>query len=256
MTNEDPQGIRFDRDGGTARITLDRPERHNALEADDVERMLTALEEVEQDESIRVLLLTGTGDRTFCSGASLDQMSSGEMSGEVFDTMTDRLADLRVPTVCALNGNVYGGGAELALCCDFRIGLEGMRLSVPAARLGVCYPIGGLTRYVRRLGPGNANRILLAAEEMDGSELRRIGFLTHLVSREEFEDTVSAQVDRLASLAPLAVQSMKRIMRGVADGSMDSLEASGIIERCNASDDLREGITAWKERRDPEFHGR
>ena len=115
--------------------------------------------EIEANRDLRVLVLTGAGDATFSSGASLAQMQTGEMSGEIFDTLTGRLAGVRVPTVCALNGNVYGGGAELALCCDFRVGRHGMRLSVPAARLGVCYPIGGLTRYVERLGLSSASRI-------------------------------------------------------------------------------------------------
>ena len=256
MTRNNLSGIRFERDTRTARITLNRPERHNALEADDVARMVEIFDEIEADPAIRVLLLTGAGDRTFCSGASLDQMSSGQMSGAIFDTMTNRLAALRVPTVCALNGDVYGGGAELALCCDFRIGVEAMRLSVPAARLGVCYPIGGLTRYVRRLGPSIANRMLLAAEDMDGVELLRIGFLTELVAREAFEDAVTDRIARLRDLAPLAVQGMKQIMRGIEEGSMDPLEASAIIDRCTTSDDLREGIAAWREGREPEFRGR
>ena len=256
MTRNNLSGIRFERDTRTARITLNRPERHNALEADDVARMVEIFDEIEADPAIRVLLLTGAGDRTFCSGASLDQMSSGQMSGAIFDTMTNRLAALRVPTVCALNGDVYGGGAELALCCDFRIGVEAMRLSVPAARLGVCYPIGGLTRYVRRLGPSIANRMLLAAEDMDGVELLRIGFLTELVAREAFEDAVTDRIARLRDLAPLAVQGMKQIMRGIEKGSMDPVEASAIIDRCTTSDDLREGIAAWREGREPEFRGR
>ena len=77
-------------------------------------------------------------------------------------TLTDRLAAVRVPVICALNGSVYGGGAEIALCCDFRIGVRGSRLAVPAARLGVCYPLGGLTRYVQRLGLATAERLLVA----------------------------------------------------------------------------------------------
>jgi len=129
-------------------------------------------------------------------------------------------------------------------------------MSVPAARLGVCYPIGGLTRYVRRLGPGTANRILLAAEDMDGAELFRIGFLTELTTRDALHAAVQSRVDRLAELAPLAVQGMKQIMRAIADGSTDALDVDGIVERCTTSDDLREGINAWKERREPRFEGR
>lgn len=255
MSNIDSPGIRLVRDGHLASVTLDRPERHNALEASDVDRMLNILDEIDSDDSIRVAVLTGAGDRTFCSGASLDQMSTGQMSGRRFDTLTDRLAALRVPTVCALNGDVFGGGAELALCCDFRIGVEGMRMSVPAARLGVCYPIGGLTRYVRRLGPGIAARILLGGEELDGSELLRVGFLTHLTPRDDFSRVVVARTASLEKLAPLAVQGMKRIMRQIEDGSLDAREASAIIDLCDASRDLREGIEAWRDRRDPEFTG-
>jgi len=248
-------GVRLDLQGPVARVTLNRPAQHNALEADDVAKLRTALDECEKNETVRALILSGTGSTTFCSGASLHQMESGEMSGAIFDTLTDRLAQLRVPSIAAVNGSVYGGGAELALCCDFRIGIRGMRLSVPAARLGVCYPIGGLTRYVQRLGLSTANRMLLAAEEMDGDELLRVGFLTHLADRETFESTVDAFATRLTSLAPLAVQSMKRILLDVSAGSVDGVEAERLIRRCQDSADLKEGLSAWREKRDPVFDG-
>jgi enoyl-CoA hydratase/carnithine racemase len=248
-------GLRLARDGRIARITLDRPDRHNALQASDVVRIKAFLAEVDESRDVRVLILTGAGETTFCSGASLSQMQSGEMSGAIFETMTDHLVELRVPTVCALNGNVYGGGAELALCCDFRVGVEGMRLSVPAAKLGVCYPPGGLTRYVERLGLSTANRILLAAEELEAGELLRVGFLSQCVPRSGFTEAVSALVDRLADLAPLAVQGMKRILLHAAQGSLDRVEAERLIERCEQSSDLQEGLRAWRERRSPEFTG-
>ena len=250
-----PAGIRLERDGRIARITLDRPDRHNALEASDVARIKAFLEEVDARRDVRVLVLTGAGDTTFCSGASLSQMQSGEMTGAIFETMTDRLAGLRVPTVCALNGNVYGGGAELALCCDFRLGVEGMRLLVPAANLGVCYPVGGLARYVERLGLSTANRILLAAEEFDARELLRVGFLSQCIARSNFHEAVSGLAERLADLAPLAVQGMKRILLDTARGSLDRAEAERLIERCEQSSDLQEGLRAWRERRGPEFTG-
>ena len=151
---------------------------------------------------------------------------------------------------------MYGGGAELALCCDFRIGTPTTRLSVPAARLGVCYPVGGLGRYARRLGLGAASRILLSAEEMDGTELHRIGFLTHLVDAQDLDGVVDALVERLSGLAPLAVRSMKHILVRIADGSIDREEAVRRIEECEASEDLREGIRAARERRPPKFSGR
>jgi enoyl-CoA hydratase/carnithine racemase len=248
-------GIRFDLDGAIARVTLDRPERHNTLEASDVATLRSILDQVDATPSIRVLVLTGSGEQTFTSGASLAQMESGEMSGAIFDTLTQRIASVRVPTICALNGSVYGGGAELALCCDLRIGVAGSRLSVPAARLGVCYPVGGLTRYVERLGLSNASRILLAAEELDASEMLRVGFLTHLFEHQHFSAGVDTLAARISALSPLAVQSMKRILGQVAAGTLNRGEADALIARCSASEDFVEGMRAWRERRPPNFSG-
>jgi len=251
----DASAIRVDVDGPVARITLDRPERHNALDAADVSGFRRTLDDIDANHAVRVLVLTGAGESTFCSGASLDQMRTGEMSGALFDTLTDRLANLRVPTICRLNGSAYGGGAELALCCDLRIGVTGMRLSVPAAALGVCYPLGGLSRYVQRLGLPAASRILLAAEELDGPQLVGIGFLARLVEPEALDETVDALTDRIASLAPLAVTSMKRILLDIVSHAVEPGEAQRLIDRCAASDDLREGLAARSEGRKPRFRG-
>lgn len=255
-SNSESSGIVVERNGNVARITLDRPERHNALEASDVRALSAVLDELASDESLRVLVVTGAGDRTFSSGASLRQMESGEMSGALFETVTDRLASLPVPTIARVNGSVYGGGAELALCCDIRVGVRGSRLSVPAAELGVCYPPGGLGRYVRRLGLGPATRILLTAEELDAEEMLRLGFLTHLVDSYHLDDEVAELTDRIAGLAPLAVRNMKRILLGLVHHALDQDEAERLVAECAESDDLRIGLKARRERRKPIFEGR
>lgn len=251
-----PEGIRMEREGPVSRITLHRPRRHNALEASDVEALRRALDDVETDEATRVVVLTGSGAETFSSGASLRQMESGEMSGALFDTLTGRLESLDRPTIARINGSVYGGGAELALSCDFRVGVRGTRLRVPAARLGVCYPPGGVRRYVTRLGPGTAGRILLSAEEMDADEMLRVGFLTHLVDRPDLDAQVDLLAERIASLAPLAVRNMKRMIRGIVEGSLDPDAADGLVAACADSEDLEEGLRAWREGRPPVFRGR
>lgn len=237
-----------------ARIELARPEQHNAIEAGDIERIRAHLAEVDADPAVRVLVVTGQG-RTFCAGASLREIESGAMTGTLFETLTDDLAGVRVPTICALNGSVYGGGTELALCCDFRIGVLGSRMSVPAARLGLCYPLAGLRRYVEALGLGVASRLLLAGEDFDADEMLAVGFLHQLVAPEELETETDVLARRLASLAPLAVQAMKRLLREIARGEVDVDEARRLVSACAASQDLREGLTARRERRPPEFRG-
>jgi len=253
---EESRAIRFERLGTVARITLNRPDRHNALGADDVDALRDRLDEIAADGEVRVLVLTGAGERTFSSGASLGEMESGRMSGTVFDTVTDRLAALPLPTIARINGSVYGGGAELALCCDLRVGVRDTRLSVPATRLGICYPLGGLRRYVDRLGLGVASRILLAAEELSSDELLGVGYLTHLVDRDDLDDTVDALAGRLAHLAPLAIRNMKRILTALARGEPDPAEVEALVAECVESEDLREGLAAWREGREPRFRGR
>lgn len=243
-------------DGPVARIVLDRPERHNALGADDLEAFRAHLATVQADETVRVLVVTGSGDSTFCSGALLDQIASGEMSGRIFETLTADLAGVRVPTICALNGSAYGGGAEIALCCDFRIGVRGSRMSVPPARLGICYPASGLERFVRTVGLQTTRRVMMAAEELSAEEMLAAGYLDRLVAREELDTATGEMAERLAGLAPLALQAMKRILRAIVSGALDGAEVEELVRRCETSEDLKEGLLARREGRAPEFRGR
>ena len=247
--------VRLTQQGRIGRITLNRPEQHNALDVEDIERFSSLLDEVEENSDVRVLVVTGTGEHTFCAGASLKQLEAGQMRGELFETLTNRLAAVRMPTICGLNGSAYGGGTEIALSCDFRIGVVGSKMSVPAAKLGLCYPLGGLRRYVERLGLSAAKRVLVANEELDAAEMMRIGFLSQVVPRDELESTVEAYAVRIAGLAPLAAQSMKRILNGIAAGTLDSAEAGQLIDRCAESADLREGLRARRVGESPQFEG-
>jgi enoyl-CoA hydratase/carnithine racemase len=241
--------------GHVARIVLDKPERHNALGAADLAAFRSHLRQAQSDDSVRVLVVTGSGDETFCSGASLEEMESGEMSGRIFETLTEDLAAVRVPTICALNGSAYGGGTEIALCCDFRIGVSGSRMSVPAARLGICYPASGLRRFVEALGLAATRRLMLAGEEWDATEMLRVGFLDRRVGPDELDAATDAFASHLAGLAPLAVQAMKRILRGISMGDLDDAGMRDLIDRCGASEDLKEGLLARREGRDAAFRG-
>ena len=243
-------------EGRIAKIILDRPEQHNAIEAQDVACLRAHLATVGAHPEARVLVLTGSGTATFCSGASLPQIETGELSGEIFGALADDLAAVRVPSICALNGSAFGGGTELALCCDFRIGVTGSRMSVPAAKLGLCYPLAGLRRYVAALGAGVATRLLVGAEEMGADEMLRVGFLHRLAAPSELEAATRDLAARWAGLAPLAVQAMKRIIHDLAAGTVDEARARALIGRCATSEDFREGVRARREGRPPYFRGR
>ncbi|HET9948755.1 MAG TPA: enoyl-CoA hydratase/isomerase family protein [Longimicrobiales bacterium] len=242
-------------EGPVARIVLDRPEQHNALRAADVSALLAHLDAADADADVRVLVLTGRGG-TFCAGASLDELASGALTPGRFAELTDRLAAARVPVVCGLNGAAYGGGVELALCCDLRVAVQGARAAVPAARLGICYPLGGVRRLVGALGPAVAARLLLADEALEGDELVRTGFVHRIVPPGALDAALDELAGRLAALAPLALQGMKRLLGEARAVRPDEALARRLVERCERSEDLAEGLAARRERRDPVFRGR
>ena len=172
--------------GTQALIRLNRPQQHNRLEPADLAALEAMLGDLEARGDLRVLILTGTG-RSFCSGyhiGAIGKGSGGDKSSAsegAFERLTDRMENFRLPTICALNGGVYGGATDLALACDFRIGIAGMQMFMPAARLGIHYYEGGLRRYVTRLGLGAAKKLFLTAQTVDAAELQRIGYLDEVV---------------------------------------------------------------------------
>jgi enoyl-CoA hydratase/carnithine racemase len=242
--------------GHLATLILNIPTRHNALDGDNIRQVCEHLATVAANPEVRVLIITGSGDKTFCAGAALDQLGSGAIDGDRFTDMTDRIAAMRIPTIAAFNGSAYGGGSEIGLACDFRIGIEGMRVFVPPARIGLCYPVRGIERFVNTLGLTTAKRLLVASEEFNAEQLLAIGYLTQLVSRAELPGAVDALAQRLAGYAPLAVQAMKAICQQVASIDYDRQSAIALAKACNNSEDLQEGLQAQKDKRPPVFQGK
>jgi enoyl-CoA hydratase/carnithine racemase len=247
--------VLFSQVGPVARITLNRPAKHNSLGEEELTALQACIDQITSATDTRVLVLTGAGEKTFCAGAALNQLGAGKISGELFQSTTDKLASLAIPTICALNGSVYGGGVELALSCDFRFGLEGTRMRVPAAQIGLCYPLSGINRFVERLGVNIAKRILVAAETFEAEELLQIGFIDHLVTRDELEARVADMADSIAGLAPLSVRAMKAILQQAAGSGINLPEAQALSRQCLESADLQEGFLAQREKRPPRFKG-
>lgn len=248
--------ILYSRAGHVGRLVLNNPERHNSLGQEQLSAIALHLAEIAADPQVRVLIVTGAGEKTFCAGASLQQLGAGQLSGDYFQTTTTQLAELPIPTICALNGNVFGGGVELALSCDFRIGIQGSRMRVPAAAIGLCYPLSGINLFVERLGVNLAKRILVASEEFDAQAMLDNGVLDHLVLPGNLDESANDLAQRIAGLAPMAVRSMKKILQQAAAGSVDVEQAQELSRLCSESEDLQEGFAAQREKRKPRFKGR
>ncbi len=239
-----------------ATLTLNIPEKHNALNSDNIQQFCDHLDLIAADQHIRVLIVTGSGEKTFCAGAALDQLGSGEIDGNRFTAMTDQLAELPQATIAAFNGSAYGGGSEIGLACDFRIGVHGMRVIVPPARIGLCYPPRGIQRFVDTLGVAIAKRLLLASEEFNAEQLLEIGYLSQLHDREAMKLAVQTLAERLASHAPLAVRAMKALCNNAASGVLDQQQADRLASHCNSSEDLQQGLRAQSEKRVAHFKGK
>ena len=247
-------------EGFKATIRLNRPKQHNRLEAADLAALERLLAGLEQRDDLRVLILTGTG-RSFCSGYHIGSIGKAKAPGSqsasdgAFERVTDQVENFRLPTICALNGGVYGGATDLALACDFRIGVAGSQMFMPAARLGIHYYRGGLRRYVTRLGLGAAKKLFLTAQTIDADEMRRIGYLDEVVPAAELAARVAALAEQIGALAPLAVTGMKRALNQIAAGTLDLAALQAASAACMASADLQEGLAAFTEKRRPVFHG-
>jgi enoyl-CoA hydratase/carnithine racemase len=207
----------LDIDGDTATITLRRPLQHNRIDPDDPPLIVRYLEQVGAQASLRLLVLTGEGDKTFCSGYTLARIATH--LDRSFEDMLDALEAFPLPTLCLMNGSAYGGGTDLAMACDFRIGVRGCRLFMPAARFGLHYYPGGLRRFVTRLGPTAAKKIFLTAATLADEELLRLGFLTELVDRPNLDATVDRYREDIRRCEPEAVRSMKLHVDRIAAGS-------------------------------------
>jgi enoyl-CoA hydratase len=247
---------------GRATIRLNRPREHNRLEPGDLAVLRETFTRIDHDPSVRVLVLTGTG-KSFSSGyhigALLERKTGKPQPGSAddsFETVVNQLEALLVPTIAALQGSVYGGATDLALACDFRIGVEGMRMLMPAARLGIIYYPSGIERYVSRLGVAAAKRLFLTAEPIDAEEMRRIGYLDEIVP----PDQLAARVDKLAAAlaanAPLALAGLKRAINETATGRLDRDALAEARSRSSVSEDHAEALKAWSEKRQPIFKGR
>jgi enoyl-CoA hydratase len=253
MTTTESLTPSLDVQGKVATITLRRPAQANRLSNEDLALVLEHVNAVNAMDEVLVLQFRGQG-KYFCSG--YDIRSIGGERSIAFDEVVNAVEDARPVTLVVLHGGVYGGGTDLSLACDFRVGAPATNMFMPAARLGLHFYQRGMERYVSRLGLNTAKRLFLTAEHIDANEMKACGFLTHLVAANTLEQAVDDLTDTLCSMAPLAVLGMKKHLNRMATGKLDVDDLDRDIARAARSEDLKEGGAAWAEKRKPVFKGR
>lgn len=257
-------GLRTARDGAVLVVTLDRPERLNAIDEGVLAGLVAVAAEARADRTVRAVVLEGAG-RAFSSG--LDTSLLAEVVGAGGDSIAfrERLEGLQatftafetlpVPVVCALHGPCVGGAVELALACDLRVAEPGTTVRLPETRLGLLPDLGGTTRLTRLCGPGVAKDLVLTGRTIGADEALRFGLVSAI--GDDARALARERAHLLAGNAPLALAWAKRVIDRAADGSVErSLEHErAAMTELIGSDDLREGVTAAAGRREPAFRG-
>ena len=221
-------------------VTIDRPERRNAVDREALEALVAALDGCGDD--VRALVLTGSGGH-FCAGADLSGVEDDSFTA-LLRSVLDRLRLAPFVTIAAADGAALGAGTQLAIACDLRIATPAASFGIPAGRLGLAVDVWTVDRLALLAGAGPARAMLLAAEVVKGDEAHRLGLVQRLGSL----DDALAWADDVAALAPLTLQAHKAALEAQPG-------AAAAVDRAWASADLQEGLTAFRERRRPVFHG-
>jgi enoyl-CoA hydratase len=253
-----------DIDEGIALVTFNRPEKHNAMSQAMRTALAPTLAALEEDPGVRVIVLTGAGERAFVSGADISEFGDLRTSPEA-RAEYDRVAAettaawqaVEKPIVAMIRGFCIGGGLMTAMQADIRIAAEDSQFAIPAARLGLGYAFTGVEALVDLVGRGWAAEILFSGRRLNASEALRIGLVNHVVPVEDLRSTTMTLAATISQNAPLTVTACKVAIGQIriAPDLRDTQRLAGLIEACFRSDDYREGQAAFVEKRRPRFRG-
>jgi len=265
MNAPQPGRLLSRKEGAIGWIVFSNVAKHNAVSYDMWSAFPEAMRAFEADPEVRAIVITGEGEKAFISGADISQFEKARASADAQATYnaaveTAYLAPLRCakPVVARIRGICMGGGLGLAAACDFRFAADDAVFRMPAARLGLGYNYPGIKRFVDLIGAANTAEIFFTARKFDALDAQRMGFLTRMVPAAELDGEMAAFLALLAENAPLTIAEVKYGIRQVlaTDEERDLEALQRMIEACFASEDYKEGRTAFMEKRAPGFKGR
>jgi len=253
----------LEKEGELAVLTVNRPKMRNALNDETVEEIAQAVKEVEADPELRVLIVTGAGDKAFVAGADINELEArDEVLGRAVTKRRQQvltmIEELPCPSIAAINGWAMGAGLELAMACSVRIAAETARMGQPEVKLGITPGAGGTQRLPRLVGLGRAMELILTGDPIDAAEAHRIGLVNRVVAPEALMDEAKKLAATIAERPKLAVQYAKEAVLRQADGSLaEGLAHESYLHALSCGTaDKAEGVAAFLAKRDPKFTGR
>jgi enoyl-CoA hydratase len=249
--------VKFEINGTIARILLDRPEKLHALDPGMLSALEEAIHQAEHSHEVRVIILESTGQKAFCVGADIlawTALSPLEMWSQWVrrgHRIFERLERARQPVICAIQGFAFGGGLELALGCDLRIAADSARFAMPEVKLGTVPGWGGTGRLPNLIGSSRAKQMIFTGEQINAEMAERWGLVNEVVSAATLRDRVTSLAEKICDNAPVAVQTAKQLIANPSAAILESLASAA-----NAfTDDAKEGLAAFREKRPPQFKG-
>ena len=260
MDGRDFEQIEASSEGGVATLTLNRSERYNALGVRIIGELREALEEVEGSGEVRVVILTGAGEKAFCSGADLKERAGMDADerwahNRSMVALAGTMARSQVPTIAALNGLAFGGGLELALACDFRLAADGARFALPEVGLGIIPGAGGTQRLPRLVGPTRAKELILTGRRIDAARALEIGLVSEVVPPGSLMQAANTLAGEIARNSPLALAYAKAAVDLASETTIEQglRYETAAIRATLASEDYQIGLAAFAEKKPPEF---
>jgi enoyl-CoA hydratase/carnithine racemase len=256
----DPR-ILAERDGTILTLTLNRPDKLNAIDGAMLDALDEVLGEIERDREVRAVILTGAG-RAFSAGADIKEWTAltplefGRSWGLRGHALFDRLAALPPPVIAAINGIAFGGGLELALCADVRIASEQARLGLPEVTIAAMPGWGGTQRLPRLIGPGRAKHMILTGQPIDAARAEAWGLVSEMVAGDALLARARELATQIAANAPLAVQATKRLIDAALPVTPAATLETQAGALCGSTEDAKEGRASFLERRPPRYQGR
>ncbi|MBI2345770.1 MAG: enoyl-CoA hydratase/isomerase family protein [Deltaproteobacteria bacterium] len=249
--------------GAVGFLTINRPTQLNALNPETLQEIVQGMRELEGNASVRVVVVTGAGDKAFVAGADIKAMQAmgfaeADAFGRLGHECMSTIEECPRPVIAAVNGFALGGGTELALACDFIYAADSAVFSLPEVTLGIFPGWGGTQRLTRIVGKAKANELIFTGRKISAEEALQLGFVNAVVARAELQSAVEVVANAIAANAPLAISYAKRvILRGLDVGLHGGLAFErSTFPACFGTHDCKEGIAAFLERRPAKFQGR